>query len=213
MNVKESLDLLMGQLGNRTAQGLRAACLSEMKLAQEKLEQAPELPWFLEVEEATAETEPGEERLPVPTDFIREVEDFNLSLVETDGSLVDLSRRTYDEAEVEIPRNSEWSTPQIYSMRSNYIILRPTPDAVYFVRFPTYYGKQQVPQDSESSENEWFKTVPDLMIAMAGLQIAGKRLKDPDLVTLFTNDQKSAEDRLVRLITAKQEENRERNMG
>lgn len=184
-----------------------------MKLAQIKLEQAPELPWFLEVEEATAITEPDEERLPLPTDFIREVEDFNLNLVETDGTLTDIKRRTYDEAEVEISRNADPGPPQIYAMRANYIILRPTPDGEYEVRFPTYYGKQEPPVDSESSENEWFKVVPDLMIAMAGAQVAGKRLKDGELIALFTNDQKSAEDRLIRLITAKQEENRERNMG
>lgn len=213
MNVKKALDILMGQLGNRTASGLRAACLDEMALAQEKLEQAPELPWFLEVEEATAETEPGEERIPLPTDFIREVEDFNLSLLDEDGNLEDLAKRTYDQAEVEVSRNADPGIPSIYYIRNGYIILRPTPDGVYFVRFPTYYGKQEPPQDNETSESEWFKTVPDLMIAMAGVQVAGKRLKDPDLVTLFNADQKSAEDRLVRLITAKQEENRERSMG
>lgn len=213
MNVKKALDILMGQLGNRTASGLRAACLDEMALAQEKLEQAPELPWFLEVEEATAETEPGEERIPLPTDFIREVEDFNLSLLDEDGNLEDLAKRTYDQAEVEVSRNADPGIPSIYYIRNGNIILRPVPDGFYFVRFPTYYGKQEAPQDNDTSENEWFKTVPDLMIAMAGVQVAGKRLKDPDLVALFNGDQKSAEDRLARLIIAKQEENRERNMG
>lgn len=214
MNVKRALDRMMARLGNRTATGLRVSCLEEMTLAQERLEKAPELPWFLESERVVANTQPNEPRLLLPTDFIREVEDFNLEISQDGGvTYQDLSRKPYDQAEVEISRNSEPGLPQLYYMRRNYIILRPTPDAEYFIRFPTYYAKQPEPVDSADSENEWFRNTPNLVMSMAGLVISTTLLKDPELVTFYAGQQKSEEDNLVRLITARQEENRDRRMG
>lgn len=212
MNVKKALDLLMKRLGNRTSPNLRAACLDEMTVAQEQLEQAPELPWFIEGEWAEAFTEPGEDRVPIPTDFLREIEDRNLVIVR-DGVITDLRKSDYDAAEVEISRNAEPSVPTHYMYRGNYIILRPVPNDVYTIAFPGYYARQQPPVDVETSENAWFKNVADLLIAMAGVNVAGQHIKDPELVQVFSAQQNSAENRLVRLMTAHEESNRTRRMG
>ena len=213
MNTKAALDLLMKRLGNRTAPGLRVSCLEEMVVAQEQLEQAPELPWFLKSERVITSTEIGERRLALPPDFIREVEDFNLEISEDGVTYDDLGRENYDEVQVRIDRNAEPGKPDSYYFRGNYVILRPTPDKEYFVRWPTYYAKQDPPVDDIANENLWFKHVPDLVMAMAGAIVSGLHIKDPALVTQFLTMQKSAEDRLVRLITAKEEENRDRAMG
>ena len=213
MNVKKAIDRLMGRLGNRTSPSLRASCVEEMTLVQEQLEQAPELPWFIEDEWADALTEVNEPRIPLPTDFLREIEDRNLVLVRDDGTLKDLRRMNYDEMEVEYPRNSSPGEPEAYTYRGEYIELRPTPDREYTIAFPSYYSRQPAPVDVETSENKWFKNVPDLLIAMTGVVMAGQYVKDAELVALFSAQQTSAENRLVRLMTAHEEENRDRRMG
>lgn len=213
MNVKEALDLLMGRLGNRTASGLRSKALQELKNAQGKLERAPELPWFIMSESATAFTIPDESRISLPTDFIREVEDENLELLDESGEVWDIIKKGYDEARLQYPDETDPGKPQVYSVRGRYVILRPTPDAEYTIRFPTYYAKQDPPEDNLQSENEWFKNVPDLLIAMAGVALTTFHVKDAELIVAFQAEQKTGEDLLIRDIVAREEANRSRSMG
>lgn len=206
--------MLMRRLGNRKTPGLRSACLDEMILVQrEELEMMERLPDFIISEEATAETIAGDSRLPLPSDFLREVEDDNLWYVQDDGTLVEIPKRGYDEGRLEISDNAEAGPPQLYSVRGNYIILRPTPDAVYQIRFPSYYARQDEPADTEGSENQWFKFVPSLLIAKTGVKIAGLNLKDPELVQIFAAEQDRGITRLKNYITAREEANRNRRMG
>ncbi len=214
MNTKRCLDILMRRLGNRTDPELRATCLEEMQLIQEEdLESMEELPWFLISEEITAFTVPDEPRLVLPSDFLREVEDDNLQLLDEDGTYVDIYKRGYDEGRLEISDNEEPGVPQIYSVRGQYIFLRPAPDREYTVRFPSYYARQEAPSDSESSENKWFKFVPGLMIAKTGVVIAGEHLDNPTLTQLFGAQQQRGMERLINMITAREEANRSRRMG
>jgi hypothetical protein len=216
MNVKESLDLLMARLGNRTSTVLRTNCLREMKVVQEQLEGAETLPWFIISEEATAVTTEemiGDPRLPLPTDFIREVEDDNLWYVEDDGTLVEIAKVGYDEGRAQIDDNAEPGTPSLFSIRGEDIILRPAPDRVMTFRLPSYYAKQDPPSDDVLNENGWFKWVPDLMIAKTGVVVAGHYLKDQELVGLFGAEQQRAVQRLANLETAREEANRSRRMG
>lgn len=214
MNVKESLDLLMLRLGNRTAPTLRAQCLSEMKLIQQTdLEGMEELPWFIISEEATTVTAVLDERIELPSDFIREVEDDDLYWIQDDGTRVLIPKRGYDEGRFEIDDNAEPGPPELYSVRGNYIILRPKPDLEYTIEYPSYYARQESPVDSITSENQWFKWVADLLIAKAGVIISGENLKDEGLVTLFGGQQQRAMQRLANMITAREEANRNRRMG
>lgn len=214
MNVKAALDLLMNRLGKRNAPTLRADALLEMTLIQQTdLEGAETLPWFLISERAEALTIPEEPRLVLPSDFIREVEDDNLHLVEEDGTVFDIYKRGYDEGRLEISDDEEPGIPQLYSIRGNYIILRPAPDREYTVMFPSYYARQEPPVDITISENQWFKWVPDLLIAKTGVIMAGEYLQNPELVTLFGAQQQRAVQRLENIETAREEANRSRRMG
>lgn len=215
MNVKKCLDILMRRLGNRTSPSLRATCLDEMVLVQiEELEGMEELPWFLISEQATTLTTPGEARIVLPTDFLREVEDDNLTIYDADGvKIADLGKVGYDEGRLQIPDDADPATPTLYSILGGYVILRPTPDIEYTIRYPSYYGRQPEPEDTADSENQWFKWVPGLLIAKTGVVVAGEILGDENLVQLFGAQQKRGMERLENMIVAREEANRSRRMG
>lgn len=218
MNVKRSLDLLMGRLGGRTRPTLRTTCLEEMVLFQQnECEGGEELPWFIITERAETDTEApvdgvGEPRIPLPTDFIREVEDKNLAYVSEDGAIIELRRVGYEELELDF-LNAEPGTPEVYSMHGNYIYLGPAPDRVITIYYPAYYARQEPPSDSAESENPWFQWASDLMIAGAGIQVASLHLQNPGLVELMAASLVRARDRLNKVITAREEANRVRRMG
>lgn len=212
MTGKEILDILMGRLG-RDSPEFRAKTLLEMKLAQEdRLEKRATLPHWLITERADTVTEIGEPRLFLPSDFIREVEDMNLMLVEEDGNELDLGKRGWDEALVEYD-DADTGEPAIYTMRGNYVHLRPTPDAVYTIRFPGYYARQPAPIDDASFTNAWLTHASSLIIGLTGMVMAGLYLKDPELVAAFGITAKDANKELDDAITAFEEANRERRMG
>lgn len=204
--------MLMGRLG-RDSPEFRAKALVEMNLVQvDRLEKRPTLPHWLITEQAEAITEPLEPRLYLPTDFIREVEDFQLIFVDTDGDEWDLGKRGWDEALLEYDDTAE-GVPAIYTMRGNYIHLRPTPDGEYTVRFSGYYAKQSPIVDDASFENAWTINAPSLLIGLTGLVMAGQYMKDADLVTTFGALAKDSNQELETSIVAFEEANRERRMG
>jgi len=213
MNVKACLDLLMGRLGGRTAPDLRAKCLQEMVTFQEtEMEGAEDLPWFLITEEAETDTVPNERRILLPSDFIREVEEEDLLLIDDSGEEIKLGKVGYEEAEQRFG-GSDPGTPQVYTIRGNYILLHPTPDRIMTVRFPDYYARQEQPVDSEESENGWFKWASDLMMSGPGLVVATLHLKDPELVTTMAALVTRANTRLRNATVAREEANRNRRMG
>lgn len=214
MNVKQSLDILMRRLGNRTAPGLRSACLDEMTAFQTlELEQAPELPWFIITEMTSGTAKANERRVKLPIDFLREVEGAPFEYVDADGEAHEVRKGDYSDLQ-DTYGTEDTGPPERYDFRGDYVVLFPIPDQDYVVRFPEgYYARQPVPEDSTDSENAWFKNVADLVMATAGLRVSTNILKDADLITAFSSDVAKAENRMVRIITAKEEANRDRTMN
>lgn len=210
MNVKESLDILMKRLGNRTDPDLRASCLAEMKIAQEQLESAETLPWFIMSESASASTKAGERRLRLPADFLRESDEQELVIVKSDGTEKNVEKHSFDELHNHY--GEQEGEPEAYAVRGEYLVFFPKPDAVFSVKFSSYYARQQPPIDTTDTPNKWFEHVADLLIAKAGVQIATNYLKDVDLAGVFVGNQKEAERRLFHLEVAREEANRDRQM-
>lgn len=213
MNVKQTIDIVMGRLGNRTAAGLREKVLLEMRECQENdLEGGATLPWFIITENATTKTTAGERRVSLPPDFIREVEEKDFIQVLDGENDVRLVKMGYDRAIAEFGDEAS-GQPQAYVLRGNYFLLFPVPDAEYTLKLPGYYARQDIPIDSESSENAWFKNQSDYLLAKAGLTVASLYLKDPEVVAVFDSLLKRAERRIFVAEVARQEANRERNQG
>lgn len=217
MNVSDCLDLLMSRLGNRMEAGLRATCLSEMKLFQRtKLEKGPTLPWFILSETASSNTTAGERRLALPDDFLREDDESRVYLITAAGKKIELEKGEYaeltameDSSENEAESEGQ---PTHYALKGNYFHLFPTPDQVYTVQF-RYYAKQDDPTDTTSSENAWFEHAPDLIIAEVGVVVAGQHIQDIEKVALFQTQANEARARMFVEATAREEAGRSRRMG
>lgn len=213
MTGKEIIDLIMGRC-NRTAPEFRVKVLAELTLVQvDRLEKRPQFPDWLIGEQSDALTTAGESRLYLPLDFIQEVEDMNLVFVEEDtGAESDMDRKGWDELITEYP-GVEPGVPRAYTVRGNYLYLKPTPDAEYRIRFPGYYAKQDLPIDDATFHNAWTDNAPNLMIGLTGMVMAAQYLKDMELAQSFATIARDANAELDVYITATQEANRTRRMG
>jgi hypothetical protein len=214
MTGQDALTLLMSRLGERTEPALRSICLLEMNLAQDTvLEGGSLLPWFLISEEAIGLTTAGERRVDLPDDFIRQIDEEKPLYYRTaEGVDVELKKGAYDEL-MSWYGSTAAGAPEAYAMRGEYFLLFPAPDAEYTLVMPGYYAKQADIADN-TSENPWMKWVPDLVLGLAGIQMAEKHVRlEPEVVAGFKQDVTVAYDRLNRMEVAREEAGRHRRMG
>jgi hypothetical protein len=149
---------------------------------QAKLELRPLLPWYLRTEISSNSTVSGEERVVTPSDFIREDEESALWYF--DASADDEDKWTEiikDDLSVLRHKFPGVGTPKAYAIHGDYFRIFPTPDAVYTLKL-AYYQKQAVL--TSNIENKWLLHASDLMIGMAGKDIA-TALRDADAVAIF----------------------------
>jgi len=141
--------------------------------AQDLLEQEPELPWFLETEISSISTVADEERIPVPSDYIRSIPDNPLWYFNTSGSgapwieIVKESMgtlRAWQAGQIETEREG---APQAYALQGKYFRLFPTPDAVYTIKHIYYKTDDKMTTGAET--NEWATEAPYMLIGKAGM--------------------------------------------
>lgn len=135
--------------------------------AQVVLERSATLPWFLLTEVSSIATVNGEERVPYPTDFLREWEDdaiwyFNGAAPADEDKWTELAKDDLDELRNNLPGEG---APEAYATDGLYVRVFPTPDDVYTLK-QIYYKKDQVL--SSDIENLWLENFPFLMIGKAG---------------------------------------------
>jgi hypothetical protein len=130
------------------------------------------LPWFLVSEISDATTTAGEERVPVPSDFLAEYEDS--ALFYYDGTAADGERW------LELAKDAEdflraqklpTGAPQAYSLSGGYFRLAPVPDDVYTLKI-IYYAKGATISSSLDEEPIWLLEAADMLIAEAGRRMA-----------------------------------------
>jgi hypothetical protein len=206
----DAIALLADRL-NRTDLTTRA--INEMQMAQIQLESLEFLPWFLLTEMATAATIAFEERLALPSDFLREAEEDEATLWTVDNTTTPptksfLSKSTYALL-VEKYKNSTYQKPLEYALVGQYFRLRPIPDVIYTVQF-LYYA--QAALLTTNIENLWLKYAPDLVIANTGM-LMSRYPNDTVRYAMFAADYKIALDGLKKLDVARREANLERTMG
>lgn len=214
---KESLMRLLAQrVGNRQDADILAVLELELGLAQDTLlEQNGRFkPWFLTSEFATIMTKPNEQRVPIPGDFLGEVEEGNLSvLIVTSGKYVPVNRDDYDYLE-EVYKDSSPGVPRHYTLDSDkYYRLFPTPDIAYTLRQRYVERDLAFELVSPDKENRWLKYASDLLLSIGGEQYALKHLQNPGLAALFTQDATRAWARLKGEHEMREHSNRLYEMG
>lgn len=149
--------------------GLTSTIETALKNAQVQLEAGEELPYFLKSEYATIDTIADDERVVVPTDFLRELEDdewmYYIDQSGTEDVWKPLDKVPPLEGRWRYPGEGE---PKLFSLDNNYFRLYPTPDAVYRLTMQ-YYKKDDVL--NSDIENLWLKHRPFLMIGLAGMHV------------------------------------------
>lgn len=184
---------------------------SIIRTVEGKLEKRAFLPWFLISEFNSANATVGEERLQVPTDFLREVEEEGtLWIVEDDGELTQLHKEGSQGV-----RAAKYYTgsgkPVVYGLVNDYFRLFPTPDDTYEFKL-TYYKEDAAITFSPDIETAWLKHAPYLVMAHAGLRVA-KQSRDPNAITIFKDMLQEAESELVSMDAARRNVNRDVSMG
>lgn len=182
----------------------------QLQRAQETLERGTLLPWFLNSERAFIDSTAGEERIPVPDDFLRELEESSLWYVPDDADADEVSLKKDDEDYLrELYGRNAPGLPVAYAIDALYFRLFPTPDAVY--RFKLLWKQEDAVLTSDV-ENKWLKHAPNLLIGMAG-KVMAVGLRDAAALNTFTTMETQALGELNRMHVAREVTNRRYQMG
>ena len=178
--------------------------------AQVNLEKEPIKPWFLLTEIASINTVAGDERVPVPSDFLLEYEDDALFKYDS-AALPAYKWVPLRKDHLQVLRHdfSGSGAPRAYSLDGDYFRLFPTPDAIYTLK-QIYYAEDA--SLTANIENGWLKNIPDLLIGIAGIKMAGP-IRDASALKIFVDMERSSRTRLFQANEARQHTNHEYVMG
>lgn len=211
--------MIRGQAVSRVQQKLGFSTVLASQIAtalqdaQTELEHDVFLPRFLQGE-ATLATVASTATVALPTDFLREYEQ--------DGPLWYLDASL---GEHELVKDDAWflrqsflgsedvpttGVPRGYALAGANIRLFPTPDAVYSLRLAYY--KAEPALSADSIENKWLINAHELLIGMAGKEIAEAK-RDLNGVVFFTNMEARGRKKLYHADEARDHENRRYVMG
>lgn len=179
MTRNEAVAMIQQQLAFRSDQ--TDNIIAYMKLAQQSLEKGKTLPWWLKSERSFIYTVAAEQRIPLPTDFLREADDSQLVYVPTDTTekLVFLDKDTTDQLEAHY--GTDVGAPEAYSIDGRYFRIFPIPDDVYQIRM-VYMKKDTIL--STNIENKWLEHLPYLIMGVTGTLIASA-LRDQTAQAVF----------------------------
>lgn len=200
--------VLAWRLGNR--KDMEERIIAEMDLAQElTLEQHTWRPWFLAKDLEGVSLAAGESSFALPADFLDEVEDAVLWLVEPEtGGYIECHKEGVEDLRRFIPTTGR---PYAYAVDKGFVKLSQAVPAALNVSWQ--YMAKDVLMSAANVETLWLKHAPDLVLAVIGAEIAGKHLQNPNLARAFQADVGQAWQRLQALDTAKREINQQRYLG
>lgn len=200
--------VLAWRLGNR--KDMEERIIAEMDLAQEViLEQHTWKPWFLAKDLVGVSLQAGESSFALPVDYLDEIEDAVLWLVEPEtGGYIECQKEGVEDLRRFIPT---FGRPYAYAIDKGFVKLSQAVPAALNVSWQ--YMAKDVLMSADNVETAWLKHAPDLVLAVVGAEIANKHLQNPTLAGAFQSDMGQAWQRLQALDTAKRELNQQRVMG
>ncbi len=216
MTRDEAVSEIQVQLSFRTT--LASTIISHLQQAQNDLELAPTLPWFLVSEDSYRDTVNGEQRIPIPLDFLDETDEAVLRYVPTTVSAttpeLDLLKDNYDDLRALYKDTSTGSIrsgpPEAYALLGNYFRIFPTPDDAYRLRM--IYYKQDATLDT-NIENQWLKYAPLLLMGKAGKKISLGPLRDQLAYGVFDSWEKEGRQLLVTREVTRDSSNKNLQVG
>lgn len=216
MTRDEAVAHIQMQLSFRTT--LSSSIILQLQLAQETLELGPTLPWFLISEDSYINTTSGEQRLPIPTDFLEETDEAVFRYVPATVSAT-IPERDLDKDDYDILRHNFMDTttgmvkvgpPEAYCLLGDYFRIFPTPDGSYRIRM--IYYKQDTTLET-NVENKWLKHVPKLLMGMAGKAMSMGPLRDQVAYGVFDSWEKEGRNLLLTKHVTRDLANRDLQVG
>lgn len=165
--------------------GLDAIIILRLQEAQRDLEKGKTLPRFLIQQDQALVLTAGLHELPLPTGFLRIVDDQRPHFTSTESDTpVFLTRKYFDDATLaQIRTDDEARAPSVYVIRQSTIDFINTADTTY--NFVWSYYKAAATLDNDV-ENEWLANAPEWLIGEAGGRLA-MDLRDKSAVEIFAN--------------------------
>lgn len=194
-NLARAMKLLKQRLGRFTSgpSNLEDFMLDEIQAAQLRLEDGPELPWFMKTRSTGFQTFPGSEVVNLPPNFIRLRDEFDVPVqIEVDGEWRRLLVHSYDQVWENL---SGTGTPMAVAVDGPTLTLHPVPDKVYRLKIG-YYKKEFLPDPDSVVNNGWLEWAMDLLIAEAGWMLATNYMKNPEAAQTFMQWAIRAKERL-----------------
>lgn len=179
-------------------QNLDSEIVQAMIESQEDLERSSELPFFLRKNYSGLVTVALDNQVAVPTDFIRESDDDQMAITDSEGGEHNVVKDLRGYLRIRYPGTEDPSIPQRYARMYRTFFFYPTPDAIYTLN-GTYYGKDQTL--STNIENLWLKELPFILVARAGL-LLGAGLRDKEGLAAFGYMNDVNTEKLHRMSTA-----------
>lgn len=212
MNGTQAVDTLIFRLGRgtRVSSAFRSQVLLELQTAQRRLEDDPSLPWFLLADRSHHMLTQYEERVALPSDFVRENEEDELRIKissEPDTSYTALKKDHWDS--VPLPfRPGVFDRPRYFTLWGEYLILSPAPDRADYIIQMTYWKRDTL--IALETENLWLRYAPDFLMAEAGINLA-IAIGNQGALQLFTSQRLQMKTLLHNQTIARQETNRDPN--
>lgn len=203
----EAVALIAARLGNRT--DLNNSIITEMKLMQSTLEAGEFIPWFLLTEFSEILGSAGEERIPLPTDFICEYEHGTLWIYDANDTEDPWKELTKDDYDALKAAKTGSARPTHYALVGLNFRVLPVPNAAYTYKMIYYANAQELSSDIE---NAWLKYAADWLITETGAKIA-PYLAMGEAAASFKTDALIAKNRVFKLHEARQHANREYKRG
>lgn len=204
----EAVTRIQDWLGFRT--DLESNIITALQDVQVELEGGDELPWFLLSEVSAYTTTVDEERISLPSNFLREWEGDHLWYFIDGGTEDDtwtpLLKMPVDQMRMDYKGSGP---PAAYAMSGDYWRIGPKPDEIYTLKQIFYTKAALLTTDIE---NKWLKHAADLMIGRAGQKIATP-VRDGDALAAFQAMDQKATNRLLIENIQYEHNNRSLQMG
>src|SRR5688572_23518046 len=180
-------------------------------LIQEKLEGGALMPWFLLTDELSLATVANLRSVAVPSDFLREWEDYPLTYydVTAEDPYIELDKDEFNYLREQFG-SSETGPPQAYSLDGQVYSMFPTPADIYTLT-TRYFAKDEVLTDSVL-ENNWTEHATDVLIAELGMMLSAGR-RDPAINQYFATEAGRAHRRLLAFDEARKQALRDARRG
>ncbi|MGW8182209.1 MAG: phage adaptor protein [bacterium] len=216
MTPNDMITLIKLRLASSNDSNLDTTIITVANLVQERLQQAPELPWFLFVDTnvvgTNLSTVASTETVALPSNFLREDEDHEYVLFVQDTDEDDpWVQLTKDDYSVIKARYTGTGQPTHYDILGSYLYLRKIPDAVYTLRL--LYRKKDSVIAAGTTENLWMTNVSDWILAETGKVVAETVVPMPSIAAAFGKEAMEAKVRVMNDTVARNEAARRRFMG